>query len=190
MSEPSLTRISQAIVDRLEPLRSANLVVRRLPTTPREVGQITGNGVLTLALDSISTQDGIGRGAAVGSLGFDSVVQPVVQNWVIEGRVRNLRGDAGLDLLADWLIERLFAWQVPLTAGPIRFTSFSLEERTEAFWLFLFRFAVPTVLVAEVGAEATDTATEDSRGAVLAQTIFDVVEVRDELGVFVDTNPE
>lgn len=73
--------IEQSIIDRLEPLRSASLLVRTLPDTNAEYGNVrTGQVLLYLDAEQPSPSASMGR-----------FIQQVQQTWVLDIRLRQMR---------------------------------------------------------------------------------------------------
>ena len=79
----TLGTTAQSIIDRLTPLRAVGLVVRRQPNKLRAQGIVTGNGVLTLSLESVT------GGATDRDL--TGVKQLTTQVGVLSCYLRNLR---------------------------------------------------------------------------------------------------
>ena len=137
---PTLQVMSRELADRLAPIRDAGVFVRRLPEKPKTAGSNTTAGVLTIRLESIGSEETtLSRGLAGAS-------QSVVQNWVIDGRVRDLAAVGGLYGLFDWLTNQLFGYKPSGANGAISFAGFEVKPRLDVYWIFEYRISIPVNL--------------------------------------------
>lgn len=176
----TLGTIAQSIIDRLAPLQGVGLVVRRQPNALRSQGVVTGNGVLTLTLESIT-------GVATDR-DLAGVKQSTTQVWLLNGKLRNVREQDGLENLYDWLMEQLFGWTPSGASGPITLGTFTPQPPMEDYWPVEMRLNVPSVLVGAADCESLliDEVPE-AEGASLLEAIFEAVEITDQWGVYSDT---
>ena len=175
----SLGTISQSIIDRLAPLRGVGLVVRRKPNKSRTQGVVTGNGVLTLSLESATGGD--------TERDLTGVKQSTAQVWLLDGKLRNVREQDGLENLFDWLIERLFGWTPNGASGPITLGTFTPQPPLDDYWPVEMRLNVPAVLIGGACEGLVIDEVPEADGANLVEGIFEVVEVSDRWGVNSDT---
>ena len=130
MTNPDFTKVEQAIVDRLAPLRDTGLIVHALPERPKEYGELldaTSKGILTLVCFDE-------QGA--GSTGADKRVQVINRVAMIYGRVRGLRDEAGLTPIGSNIRNQLLGFRPP-KCGAMSYTpGFKFLGRTEEDWEF------------------------------------------------------
>ena len=129
----TIARIQQSIIDRLSPLRQVGFLVRSLPNKSAEYGEIVGNGVVTV---SWSKDDA----SPPSSVGFFR--QQIIQDWILDIRIRELWGDAGAMLLRDAIYEYLIGFQ-PDGAGKMYARSYGFTDRKDAYWHFEATFQCP-----------------------------------------------
>lgn len=178
MTSPTLSTIAQSIIDQLAPLQNVGLTVRRQPNRLRSQGAVTGNGVITLSLESVT------GGTAERDL--SGAKQSTIQVWLLRGTLRNLREQDGLNNLYDWLTENLFGWTPDGASGPITLGTFTPQPPTEDYYIVEMRLNVPAVLIQANDTFALDVVPE-ANGANLLEAIFEVAEVKDQWGVYSDT---
>ena len=166
-----LLKAEAEILNQLAPLRDAEIWVRGLPNRSNEQGKVIGHGVLTLSWedDETSEPDSMAR-----------ITQDNVINWIIDGRVFNLKeGSAALFALRDALYSLTVGFR-PSSCGPLYARSFSFEERAEQYWRFEYRFACESLIVGcyEEPGDIADTVI-----ANLREVFYDPVEIRDRWNV-------
>ena len=129
MTNPDFTKVEQAIVDRLSPLRDAGLIVHALPERPKEYGELldsASKGILTLVCFD---EQG-------GSTGADRRLQVIERVAMIYGRVRGLRDEAGLIPVQSAIRNQLMGFRPP-KCGAMRYTpGYKFLGRTETDWEF------------------------------------------------------
>ena len=175
----TLGTTAQSIIDRLTPLRAVGLVVRRQPNKLRAQGIVTGNGVLTLSLESVT------GGATDRDL--TGVKQLTTQVWLLSGKLRNVRQQDGLENLYDWLTEQLFGWTPNGASGPITLGTFTPQPPLEDYWPVELRLTVPAVLIGGSCDGLLIDEVPEADGANLLEAVFEAVEVSDRWGVYSDT---
>lgn len=176
----SLNTIAQSLVDRLAPLRDVGLTVRRTPNRIRQQGVISGNGLLTISLDSIT------GGATNEELA--GVRQMAPQVWLLSGLLRNVRQQDGVNNFYDYLTERLFGWVPQGASGPVSLTSFSTQPPTEDYLVVEMRVSIPAILVANVSNSLLIDEVPEANGSNLLEAIFVPTEITDRWGVYSDTS--
>lgn len=130
----------QFIVDRLAPLRDEGLTVRALPNKSNQIGEIVGNGIITVSWVKDEPEGNS------DSLGI--VCQKVNSEWVLDIRVKDLRDDesAGGLVLRNLVYNYLLGLQTP-SGGRILAKSFQFVDRTNNVWVFDCRLTVPTIIM-------------------------------------------
>ncbi|MEO1399672.1 MAG: hypothetical protein AAFV72_00270 [Cyanobacteria bacterium J06635_1] len=172
---PTLSQIAQSIIDRLAPLQDVGLIVRRQPNTLKAQGITGENGIITLSLESVT-------GAATDrTLAGARQAAPMV--WLLSMRLRNVRGEDGIENLYDWLTGQLFGWTPIGAAGPITLSSFTPQPPVEDYWPVQMRLNIPGLLLSEDETIGPDEAADAAAGATLLEAIFSPIEITDRWGV-------
>lgn len=164
----NLVQAEQDILDRLEPLRTAGLLVRSLPNKSSEQGKVVGNGVLTLSWTSDEPSQP--QSSLSGSF------QDATVNWVIDGRITNLREASGILVVRQAIYDLTIGFR-PKNCGPLYARRFEFVERTELYWRFEYRLACTTVLQGAVQPTPGDI------GVKLREVFFDAPIISDQWSV-------
>ena len=113
-------------------------MVRALPNASNQQGKIQGNGVITLSWELDEPEP---------PADAQIIFQNNVINWVIEGRITNLRDQSGILVIRDALYNLTVGF-TPSGCGPLYARRFEFVERTELYWRFEYRFACNAVIQA------------------------------------------
>lgn len=148
--------VEQAIVNRLAPLRSVDLMVRALPNKTNEYGEINGNGQITV----IWLKDTGELPLAMGLL-----QQRVETLWKLDIRLRNLRDATGAWQVMRAIAGYLMGWKPPGCNRMYLKTREFLGESEKGLWVFEVVFAAQTVLV---------EALPDEEGTLLQTITFEL----------------
>lgn len=164
----SLVQAEQDILNRLQPLREVGLLLRSLPNRSSEQGRVVGNGVITLSweLDEPSQPQST----------LSGTIQDSVTNWVIDGRITNLREASGVLAIRQALYTLTLGFR-PSGCGALYARRFEFLERTDLYWRFEYRFACSTVLQGVAPIEPGTV------GVNLREVFFDVPVMVDRWGI-------
>lgn len=153
--------MAQSIVDRLAPLRSAELVVRRPANSQRQQGASGTNGVATLVLENVT---GLPAGQGMGG-----TTQNASANWLLRCQLKNLQSAESVEHFFDWVTEHLFGWTPTGGTSPITLGSFTPGTPIDEYWPLEIRFSTMMLLINETFEEPGEV---DAGGANLLDLVF------------------
>lgn len=121
-------------------MRKRGLLCRDSANTPGVAGQVARNGVLAVYFlsDTAFTVE--------KSLG--GISQQYQTNFVIRGRLRNLKNDNGVRVVRDFLYQSIIGVVLPGYKDQTFAVSFVTEPPEKNEWPFLFTFAAHALIVA------------------------------------------
>lgn len=168
----SITQAREDIINRLACVRDVGVAVKGLATRSNVVGDQKGvekgdNGVLLLYWESDNP-------AAPNRT--DKSAQDAIRNWVIDGELINLDGEAGLETFISTLYRLTINFR-PTGHGNLYATGMSFLERNRSHWRFRYEFACSVLLFGEPQVEAGDV------GANLQNIFISPATLRDRYGV-------
>lgn len=126
--------IESAIIDRLAPLRTADIWVRALPDQAKDLGIPTIKGIVTVYWDKTKFDNPESTGA---------IVQWANLQFVIEFRLRSLREPSGAYPAIRYICNRLIGFEPP-RSKKIFFADHEFMGEKEKFWVHQLRLVVPT----------------------------------------------
>ena len=129
-----ISAIESAMIDRLAPLRSANIWVRGLPNQAKDLGIANAKGIVTIYWDKTKFETPNSTGV---------IVQEVMLQFVIELRLRELRESSGAYPAIRYICNRLIGFQPP-RSRKIFFLDHEFMGEKEKFWVHQLRLIVPT----------------------------------------------